>query len=488
MSSGRYRELDLDDYVAASALELGGHVASGDLSPVHLAECALELAQCWEPTVNAYVELMSDTARAEAARLEAEARQGRLRSAVHGVPIASKDNFLIEGFPIRKGSRTTPDVPATASSPMVARLRAAGANVIGRTTMPEHGWKGTGNSPLTGVTRNPWDPACNSGGSSSGSSATVATGAVPIATGSDAGGSIRIPASFCGIVGFKPTLGAIPVWPPTANENLSHAGPLTRSVDDARLVFDITRGADPCDPQSAFPVRRAGLGDRPVRVGIVRAPFGIAPSDEVAAAFDRAIELLRAAPAMTLLEAALDREVPDDVFETLWVVGRGLSVRPLISEHGAVMDPGLARLAPLAEACSAADYVAALARRREFNEWAFALFETWDYLVMPTMPIVAFAADAEVPPGGNTSSPLPWIGWTPYTYPFNISGQPCISIPLPTDNPRLPVGLQLVAPWGADDALLDLAHRVELQLAPAAGRPPVPACSRDHRGVSHRPV
>ena len=256
MSSGRYRELDLDDYVAASALELGGHVASGDLSPVHLAECALELAQCWEPTVNAYVELMSDTARAEAARLEAEARQGRVRSAVHGVPIASKDNFLIEGFPIRKGSRTTPDVPATASSPMVARLRAAGANVIGRTTMPEHGWKGTGNSPLTGVTRNPWDPACNSGGSSSGSSATVATGAVPIATGSEPAVryAFRRPSAD---VGFKPTLGGSG-WPrpPTRTSRRAADTP----VDDARLVFDIT-GALIRVTLSRRSRSAAGLGD-----------------------------------------------------------------------------------------------------------------------------------------------------------------------------------------------------------------------------------
>ena len=161
--------------------------------------------------------------------------------------------MYLAGEPTYKGSRTTTGEPAAVLADGRPARATAGTVVIGKTTTPEFGWKGTGISPRTGVTRNPWNPARNSGGSSAGSGATVGAGAVPIATGSDAGGSIRIPASFCGVVGLKPTLGAIPVWPGTVNETLSHAGPLTRSVADARAVLDLTRGLDPRDPQSAYP-------------------------------------------------------------------------------------------------------------------------------------------------------------------------------------------------------------------------------------------
>ena len=190
----RYAALGPEEYQASTALGLARQVADGSLSPVQLTECALDLAQEAEPAINAYAALLAARARREAAELEAEARAGRIRSVLHGVPIAVKDNFYYQGEPTGKGSLTSSDEPARESAPMVERLVGAGAVVIGKTTTPEFGWKGTGSSPRTGVTRNPWDPARNSGGSSAGSGATVASGAVPVATGTDAGGSIRIPA------------------------------------------------------------------------------------------------------------------------------------------------------------------------------------------------------------------------------------------------------------------------------------------------------
>ena len=349
---------------------------------------------------------------------------------------------------------------------MLARLTAAGAIVIGKATTPEFGWKGTGISPRTGVTRNPWDPARNSGGSSAGSAATVASGAVPVAIGTDGGGSIRIPASFCGVVGFKPTLGAIPVWPGTVNETLSHAGPLTRSVADARAVFGLTRGPDARDPLSFFPAQLADPPGRRWRVGVVREPFGVPPDAAVAAVFDRACELIRSASLAKLddiddLGAALPREV----FEAMWVTGRGLGYADLIRDRGDIMDPGLVRLGPLAQKYSLAGYYRAMETRRAFNAQMFGLFEHWDLLLLPTMPGTAFAADAEVPPGGEAGAPLPWITWTPYTYPFNISGQPAISIPCGLAA-GLPVGLQVVGPWAHDDRVLDFAQSCEQALGP----------------------
>jgi aspartyl-tRNA(Asn)/glutamyl-tRNA(Gln) amidotransferase subunit A len=467
----RFAPLEIDDYQAASALTLGRRVASGELSPVQLVECALHIAETVEPSINAYAALLPERARRDAAEREAEARAGQLRSPLHGVPIAVKDNFYYEGEPTWKGSRTSSDEPAKTSAPMVARLLDAGTVVIGKTTTPEFGWKGTGISPRTGITRNPWNPSRNSGGSSAGSGATVASGAVPIATGTDAGGSVRIPAAFCGVVGLKPTLGAIPVWPGTVNETLSHAGPITRSVADARAVFELTRGPDPRDPQSAYSTALGDSSGRPLRIGLVSAPFGIAPEPPVQTVFDAAIGLLRDGDDDNLTDIVewsdleLAPALPRDIFEAMWVTGRGLGFADLIEAQGAVMDPGLARLLPLARAYSLADYYAALDRRRAFNAALFAVFEQVDLLVMPTLPGTAFAADAEVPPGGELDAPLPWITWTPYTYPFNITGQPAITLPCGLAADGLPVGLQVVGPWAHDARVLDFAQCVESAIA-----------------------
>jgi aspartyl-tRNA(Asn)/glutamyl-tRNA(Gln) amidotransferase subunit A len=466
----RFAGLGVEEYQASTALELGRRVADGSLSPVQLTECALHLAAEAEPVINAYAALLPERARREAAVREAQARAGLIRGPLHGVPVAVKDNFYYQGEPTGKGSLTSSDEPARESAPMVARLTSAGAIVIGKTTTPEFGWKGTGISPRTGVTRNPWNPARNSGGSSAGSGATVASGAVPVATGTDAGGSIRIPASFCGVVGFKPTLGAIPVWPGTVNETLSHAGPLARSVADARAVFELTRGPDPRDPQSAFPAPLADPPGRRLRVGVVREPFGVAPDPSVAAVFGRTVALIRSTAGLELTEvAALAGPPPRDVFEAMWVTGRGLGFADLIRRHGDVMDPGLTRLLPLAERYSLADYYRALERRRAFNARMFGVFGDWDLLLMPTMPGTAFDAEAEVPRGGEdqgSGAPLPWITWTPYTYPFNITGQPAITVPCGLAADGLPVGLQIVGPWAHDTRVLDFAHVCERALEP----------------------
>ncbi|WP_197374341.1 amidase [Mycolicibacterium baixiangningiae] len=462
----RYNHLSPAQYVASSAVELGRRVATGELSPVQLVECALDLAAAGEQDLNAYAAYMTERALREAAQREDEAASGRIRSPLHGVPIASKDNLDIAGEVIGKGSLTTPDTPAAASSPMVERLLAAGTVIIGRTTTPEFGWKGTGISPRTGISRNPRDLRCNTGGSSAGSAATVAAGAVPIATGTDAGGSVRIPAAFCGVVGFKPTLGAIPVWPGTNNISLSHAGPLARSVRDARAMFDLSRGPDSRDPQSYFSHPRARSAPVRPRVAVVREPFGIAPSDTVAAVFDDTVRLLRQADIAEFSEMTLGGPPPREIFEALWVTGRGIGFGKVIEANATRMDPGLVRLATLARRYSAADMLETGLAQREFTAAMFGLLDTWDLLLMPTMPITAFAADAEVPVGGEKDADLPWVTWTPYTYPFNISGQPAITLPTHLASTGLPVGIQLVGAWSADDLVLDFAESCEAIMAP----------------------
>jgi aspartyl-tRNA(Asn)/glutamyl-tRNA(Gln) amidotransferase subunit A len=466
-----FKDLPPDKYRQLSARRMARLVAEQRVSPVQLVECALALAKAWEPKVNAYVTFLEGEALKAAAAAERGARRGRLRGSLHGVPIAIKDNFHLTGHVVTRGSRTSAGYIAERVSPMVERMLTAGAVIIGRTTMPEFGWKGTGSSPLTGITRNPWDASRNPGGSSAGSAVTVASGAVPIALGSDAGGSIRIPASFCGVVGLKPTLGRIPVWPGTVTETLSHVGPLCRFVDDARIVLDATAGADPRDPLSyaANPPHRDGrkrrLGAGTLRVGILAQPFGIRPDAGVEGSVGRALRKIRRTVKARYRNVEIAAELPRRIFETLWITGRGHGFADIIARHSAVMDPGLVRLADLARAFDVGDLFKANEERRRLLSALCTAMEDSDVLVMPTMPITAFAADAEVPAGGEASAPLPWVTWTPFTYCFNLSGQPAISVPCGWDDQGLPVGLQIVGPWGGDALVLAVARRFEAALA-----------------------
>ena len=479
-----FSELPVDQYTRLSARALGRMVAERRVSPVQLSELALALARAAEPNLNAYVQFLENHAQSTAREREKEARDGRLRSVLHGVPISVKDNFYMRGFALGRGSRTSPDYVPTENAPMVQSVLDAGAVIIGKTTMPEMGWKGTGISPLTGVTRNPWNTMRNCGGSSSGSAATVAAGAVPIALGSDAGGSIRIPASFCGITGHKPTLGRIPVWPGTVTESLSHVGPLCRFVDDAVVTLELTGHPDARDPLS---FGATGPGDEErwerlrrgvLNVGLIHSPFDMHPERDVEDVFAAALGELTAAVSARYRDAKIEAPLPRDVFETLWVTGRGIGFSELFKRHAAIMDPGLVRLGPLAQAYSVAQLFDAIAQRRNFVSAAFALFDAVDVLVMPTMPLTAFDAAAEIPEGGEADAPLPWITWTPYTYPFNLSGQPAISIPCGVTKDHMPVGLQVVGPWGSDALVLAFARQLEAALAFRDRHPlPIPAAA-----------
>lgn len=242
------------DPLAMTAAELVSAYTAGVLSPVEVTEAALDAIAARDGALHAFCLVDPDRALVQAKNSEARWHSGHARGLLDGVPISIKDVFLTEGWPTRRGSTAIdPAGPWPVDSPVAARLRADGMVFLGKTTTPEIAWKAVTDSPLTGVTRNPVDPSKTPGGSSGGSAAAVAAGLGPVSVGTDGGGSIRIPASFCGIVGFKPTHGRVPLFPASPFGPLAHAGPMTRTVDDAALLMDILSLPDPRDPTALAP-------------------------------------------------------------------------------------------------------------------------------------------------------------------------------------------------------------------------------------------
>ena len=261
-------------------------------------------------------------------------------------------------------------------------------------------------------------------------------------------------------------------------ESLSHAGPLARFVDDIVLTLDLTGFPDSRDPLS---FAATGPGDiarwdrsrsGTLKVGIISAPFEIRVDDAIEPVFAAAIkEITHHIPAQ-FSDVTIGAPLPRDVFEALWVTGRGTGYADQFAQNAAIMDPGLVRLGPLSAAYSLAQYFEVIGKRRSFVSAAFKLFDAVDLALMPTMPIVAFDATSEVPPGGEADAPLPWITWTPYTYPFNLSGQPAISLPCGLAPDGMPVGLQVVGAWGSDALVLAFARQIETVLAFHDRHPP----------------
>jgi aspartyl-tRNA(Asn)/glutamyl-tRNA(Gln) amidotransferase subunit A len=444
-----------------TATELLAAYRSGELSPVEATESALERIERHDPEVNAFCLVDADAALASA-KASAE-RWGRHEplGALDGVPISIKDILLTRGWPTLRGSRTVdPAGPWEVDGPHVARVREQGAVLLGKTTTPELGWKGVTDNPLTGVTRNPWDPTRTAGGSSGGSAAAVLLGMGPLSLGTDGGGSVRIPAAFTGTTALKPTYGRVPHYPPSPFGTLAHVGPMTRSAADAALLLDVVSGADPRDPWALAPAGPAGPAVAALDAGVAGLRVAVSPTlgyvdvhPGVAAAFAAAVHVFGELGA-ELEEADPGFADPVAGFETLWFSGAAKSIEHLGSEQRAQMDPGLVAISEQGARASALDYLAAMAVRNDLGTLMGEFHTRYDLLLTPTLPIPAFEAGVEVPAGWPRER---WTSWTPFTYPFNMTQQPAASVPCGFAD-GLPVGLQIVGPRHADNAVLAAAH------------------------------
>ncbi|MFV0135810.1 amidase [Streptomyces sp. HMX87] len=451
----------MTDLTELTAVQLIDGYRKGAFGPVDATRAALERAERIQPEVNAFVRLTAEEALDRARESERRWRRGEPCGRLDGVPATVKDILLMRGHPTLRGSRAvSPEGPWEEDAPAVARMREHGAVFLGKTTTPEYGWKGVTDSPLSGITRNPHDPSRTAGGSSGGAGAAVALGAGPLALGTDGGGSVRIPAAFCGIFGLKPTYGRVPLYPASAFGTLAHVGPMTRDAADAALLLDVIGVPDARDwsalgpPPGSYTEALSG-GVRGLRVAYSPCLGGqVAVRPAVAAAVRHAVQRLADLGAY-VTEADPDFAEPVEAFHTLWFSGAARVVQHLGPEQRALLDPGLREVCAAGARHSALEYLAAVDVRMELGRRMGRFHEAYDVLVTPTTPITAFEAGVEVPKGSGHRR---WTGWTPFTYPFNLTQQPAATVPVGRDGDGLPIGMQLVTARHRDDLLLRTAH------------------------------
>lgn len=448
---------DAPELCRLGVAELTTAYAAGTLSPVEVAEACLARAELVQERHNAFTLIDHELALEQARAALGRWRAGAPASAIDGVPVTIKDIVWVAGHEIRYGSRTTPVTPPH-DAPAVARLRAGGAVFLGLTTTPEFGWKAVTDSALSGVTTNPWNPALTPGGSSGGAAAAAAAGAGVLHVGTDGGGSIRIPSSFTGIVGIKPTYGRVAAYPPSPFGTVAHVGPMARTAADAAVMLRVMSGRDRLDwtqAPAALPTLEAPPFDfRGKRLGYWQRPPAGPLDEEVAAGIDRATAALVAAGAavepVTLPESAALLEL----FNAHWYVGAAARLALLGEAERALVDPGLREVAAAGAALAAVDYARAQQRRVAFGVAMDALLADYDLLVAPATAIPAFAAGHEVPEGSGLGR---WIEWAGFSYPINLSQQPACSTPAGFTPDGRPIGLQLIGPRGGDGPVLAAA-------------------------------
>ena len=448
------------------AIELAKLIRSKDLSPVELVEASLRRIEAVNPTINAFVAMRPDGALAEAKALAEAIAAGKDPGPLAGIPIGVKDMEDTRGMVTSFGSIPYKNNLVKNDSVQVARLKAAGAIVIGKTNTPEFGFTGFTKNRLFGVTRNPWNTECTPGGSSGGAAAAIAGCMVPLATGSDAGGSIRIPASYCGCFGFKPSYGRIPLGPLPAlhMSHTWHLGPLSRSVTDAALYLDCTAGYHPADPGSLPHPNLSyvdGLGKLPDDLKIGFSPdLGYARvQNDVARAVDQALKVFEGLGHNVDIWHGKFPKV-DDAWSKLMTYELYAIVHHQLDDIRAELSRTLVASLDQAKKMDVADLIAIQNARAELNDALTAFFTEYDLLITPTMPTEAFAAKGP-PPEEIDGYPIALLDAVAFTFPFNISGHPAANVRAGLTSSGLPAGLQIIGPRHRDDRVLQAAYAYE---------------------------
>ena len=447
-----------------TATELVQLYRTGAASPVEATQAVLSRIDETDRMLNAFCLVDAERALESAEASEARWQEGAPKDLLDGVPVSIKDLILTRGWPTLRGSRTIdPKQPWDVDAPATARLREAGAVLIGKTNTPEFGIKGTTDSLLTGITRNPWNSRMTPGGSSGGAAAAVASGMGPLAVGTDGAGSIRIPSTFCGIPGIKPSFGRVPAYPLSPFGTVAHIGPHARSVEDLALMLTVMSRPDardwtslPYDPRDY----RVGLADGVRGLRIAFSPdLGYVKNvdPEVAAAVRNAAESFSALGAH-VDETAPGFADPEEITTKLWFVGSMTIVGNLTPEQVALTDPALRWQAEEGRKISVAQLQQLVLRRGELGSFMRQFHQRYDLLLTPGVSVPAFEAKAP----GEWELALPkFLGWTPFSFPFNLTQQPAAVVPCGLTRSGLPVSVQIVGPMHGDALVLRAARAYE---------------------------
>lgn len=459
--SAAHPSADASDVCRMGVADLTTAYRSGALSPVEVVREVLDRAEIVDARFNAFVTIDHEGAMAEAKASEQRWHAGAPASGIDGVPATIKDIVAVRGQPMRAGSRATETLPQPVDSPAVERLRSAGTPILGLTTTPEFGFQAITESPLTGITSNPWDSRLTPGGSSGGAAVAAVTGAGVLHLGTDGGGSIRIPAAFTGIAGLKPSYGRVPAYPPSPFGTLAHLGSMARDVADARAMIQVIAGRDARDwyQQSGDlpPITDRAFHFKGARVGLWAAPASGGVDPELAAACEQACRLIEEAGAV-IEEITLPSFPLLEMFTTHWYAGAAARLAAIKPEHRQVCDPEFLLIAGEGAALSAQDYCSMSAMRAEFGRQMDLLFSAYDVIVSPATPIAAFRTGAQAPAGSGYRR---WTDWAGFSFPLNLSQQPGCVVPCGMVSGNRPVALQFAAPRGLDHVALSAAVAFE---------------------------
>jgi aspartyl-tRNA(Asn)/glutamyl-tRNA(Gln) amidotransferase subunit A len=460
-----------------TATEMLVHFRNRNLSPVDVCKAAFEQIKSKDKVLNAFCILNEDAAFASARASEARWFKGEPMGALDGVPVAIKDLILTKGLPTLRGSETVDaSQPWEVDAPVTERLYEAGAVMIGKTTTPEFGWRASTDSTLTGITRNPVNPALTPGGSSGGSAAAVAAQMVPIAVGTDGGGSIRIPAAFTGTVGIKAHYGRVPAFPISPMGNVAHLGPHARTVADASLLLRVMALPDSRDWTSMPPPPRGWLKFEAAQRGMHGLRIAYSPNlgyvNYVAPEISREIGFAaHTCEGLGAIVEQPDLMLPDshDAFCIHWFSCAKHFTRQLSAKQFDRLDIGLQAMAGYAERYSLGDYLDAQAVRAELASKMAKVFERYDVVLTPATAVLPFEAGLVNPVHEKAKEFLPddWTWWTPFSFPFNLTQQPamvqnCAWVDAAhSPGKQLPVGLQWVAANHREDIMVAAAAAFE---------------------------
>jgi len=453
-----------EDLCFTPAAEMVRLIRSRKVSPVEIMRATVARIERLDPRLNALCTPTFETAMEGARAAEAAVIRGEHLGLLHGIPTTIKDLALTKGVRTMGGSNLYRDRIPTIDHAHVERLREAGAIIIGKTTVPELGWKGNGDSPVTGITHNPWKHGMNAGGSSAGAAVCAAAGMGPLHQGSDGAGSVRMPAAFCGVFGLKPSYGRIPYWPMPNNGAISHVGPITRTVADSALMLQAMAGPDDRDAASleSQPEDFVGQLDHGIKgLKVAYSPdLGYLRVDpEVAARVESAARVFEELGGkVELVDPGWGD--PIEMEHVLFTSAYAGMLGHLLDEWADRLDPGLVALTRHGMRYSAGDYCRAQGERLQYYDKVQALFQRYDLLLTPALSVAAFDAKRLIPEHWE-QHPWDWLRWAGFSYPFNLTWLPAATCPCGFTTEGLPVAIQIVAGRFQDLRVLQASRAFE---------------------------